>query len=600
MLFRSCELRDEKNNGKTGDELKDIVVKNLAKDPLYYTKNGEFGTKGVGYTTEAPSLGTPKEPKGKHKSSGYGDLDTNKEIEKPKANVQDSLGEKEAKTSMPSKVKEMDVKPQNSKGVKKMPMPGKEKKIKLKEAYDSKAGLTKKEQDKISDLSKEEKKALYDDLTDAAADINDKDFKDKASYAKAMKDAKTQVYKKHGILENTDQIDQYVKDIEDNNWNFDEAEAYLMQQGVPSDSIRNILNYIFPIKADKDIPFQGMTEEIKWKRETLKENTTAEAFYQGRTIKPVAGGGVGGRRFIPNVTTLSKNAINAINKKGLTRQGWEKPHIKTISKGEEIKLLISKLLLDTIVFSQRGRYTASMSKSKMGTGISPIETSELSGEFKKLIKVLSAGDKLSQMGDYYLLEVPTKYNEDKNQYEMPLPSEVTENTLNEAYYTDDLEDAKEEAQRLSKEEGVTQHVNTRANGYEVSDWYDDERTVASYENGRSLNETDIYGIAGDSEKEKKAKKAAKGIKPKPIKEQKLRALIRQIIKEELNETESSVKKGDTLYHENSGATLEVTDVKPKTITMKVTKVEEKTPKYIKVGQVSKTGPAAIGKTYTKK
>ena len=40
-----CELRDEKNNGKTGDELKDIVVKNLAKDPLYYTKNGEFGTK---------------------------------------------------------------------------------------------------------------------------------------------------------------------------------------------------------------------------------------------------------------------------------------------------------------------------------------------------------------------------------------------------------------------------------------------------------------------------------------------------------------------------------------------------------------------------
>ena len=52
-----------------------MVVKNLAKDPLYYTKNGEFGTKGVGYTTEAPGLGEPKEPKGKYKSSGYGDLD---------------------------------------------------------------------------------------------------------------------------------------------------------------------------------------------------------------------------------------------------------------------------------------------------------------------------------------------------------------------------------------------------------------------------------------------------------------------------------------------------------------------------------------------
>ena len=126
-----CEMKDEKNKDKTGDELKAIVVKNLAKDPLYYTKNGEFGTKGVGYTTEAPGLGEPKEPKGKHKSSGYGDLDT--KTEKVKANVQDSLGDKEAKTSNPSKVKEMPVTPQNSAGVKKMPMPGSEKTMKLQE-----------------------------------------------------------------------------------------------------------------------------------------------------------------------------------------------------------------------------------------------------------------------------------------------------------------------------------------------------------------------------------------------------------------------------------------------------------------------------------
>ena len=46
-----AELKDEKNKEKSGDEIKAMVVKNLAKDPLYYTKNGEFGTKGVGYTT---------------------------------------------------------------------------------------------------------------------------------------------------------------------------------------------------------------------------------------------------------------------------------------------------------------------------------------------------------------------------------------------------------------------------------------------------------------------------------------------------------------------------------------------------------------------
>jgi len=129
-----AELKDEKNADKTGDEIKAMVVKNLAKDPLYYTKDGEFGVKGVGYTTEAPGLGEPKEPKGKYKSSGYGDLDTDNKIEKVKANVQDSLSDREAKTSMPRKVKEMEVTPQNSAGVKKMPMPGKEKKIKLQES----------------------------------------------------------------------------------------------------------------------------------------------------------------------------------------------------------------------------------------------------------------------------------------------------------------------------------------------------------------------------------------------------------------------------------------------------------------------------------
>jgi hypothetical protein len=55
-------------------ELKDIVMKNLAKDPIHYTKDGQFGVKGLGYTMDAPGLGEPKEPKGKYKSSGYGDL----------------------------------------------------------------------------------------------------------------------------------------------------------------------------------------------------------------------------------------------------------------------------------------------------------------------------------------------------------------------------------------------------------------------------------------------------------------------------------------------------------------------------------------------
>jgi hypothetical protein len=68
------EMKDPKNAGKDVEELRAIVAKNLAKDISYYVKNGQFGVKDLGYTTEAPGLGEPKEAKGKFKSSGYGDL----------------------------------------------------------------------------------------------------------------------------------------------------------------------------------------------------------------------------------------------------------------------------------------------------------------------------------------------------------------------------------------------------------------------------------------------------------------------------------------------------------------------------------------------
>jgi len=136
-----AELGDPKNAGKTGDELKDIVVKNLAKDCLHYTKDGMFGVKGVGFTDEAPGLGKNTQPTSKNASvlGGRSEVNSESDIVKnslvgsAKKNVQDSLGDKEAKDSMPKKVKEMTATPQNSAGVKKMKMPGAEKKMKLQE-----------------------------------------------------------------------------------------------------------------------------------------------------------------------------------------------------------------------------------------------------------------------------------------------------------------------------------------------------------------------------------------------------------------------------------------------------------------------------------
>lgn len=62
---------------------------------------------------------------------------------------------------------------------------------------------------------------------------------------------------------------------------------------------------------------------------------------------------------------------------------------------------------------------------------------------------------------------------------------INEQEINES--KKELEIAKKEAQKISKEEGVVQHVNkTRNGGYRVEDWYDSDNTVASYNNGMEI------------------------------------------------------------------------------------------------------------------
>lgn len=50
-----------------------------------------------------------------------------------------------------------------------------------------------------------------------------------------------------------------------------------------------------------------------------------------------------------------------------------------------------------------------------------------------------------------------------------------------------LEAAKEKARKKS-EEGYVQHVNREGDNYTISDWFDADSTVASYENGEQINE----------------------------------------------------------------------------------------------------------------
>ena len=64
--------------------------------------------------------------------------------------------------------------------------------------------------------------------------------------------------------------------------------------------------------------------------------------------------------------------------------------------------------------------------------------------------------------------------------------ETAPTPLKEGYGGMSLKDAKEEAKRISKEEGVVQHVERTEKGsnkYRVSDWYDSDLTVTSYNKG---------------------------------------------------------------------------------------------------------------------
>jgi len=97
----------------------------------------------------------------------------------------------------------------------------------------------------------------------------------------------------------------------------------------------------------------------------------------------------------------------------------------------------------------------------------------------------------------------------KNENKLPMRAKFINESLNEfnysEHYNDEaLERVKEKARKISRSEGVVQHVNEiRPGVYKVEDWYDADTTVASYENGRSLdeslNEVQEYspGLIGD-------------------------------------------------------------------------------------------------------
>jgi hypothetical protein len=73
QYLKGVKFELEQDPGLDLGAAREKVGKNLEKDPLFYMKNAAFGVKDIGYQ----ELKNQEEPKGKHKSSGYGDLKEN-------------------------------------------------------------------------------------------------------------------------------------------------------------------------------------------------------------------------------------------------------------------------------------------------------------------------------------------------------------------------------------------------------------------------------------------------------------------------------------------------------------------------------------------
>ena len=132
-LLKGVQLETIYNSKLTLDEAKELVIKNLAKDPLYYVKEGQFGVKGLGYT-EAKT----QKVDGKYAASGYSEKlkDSDNTFDLVKESLMGSLREEEIEEAPKPDFMDIDGDGDKEESMKKA---GKDKKKKVKkESIDSK------------------------------------------------------------------------------------------------------------------------------------------------------------------------------------------------------------------------------------------------------------------------------------------------------------------------------------------------------------------------------------------------------------------------------------------------------------------------------
>jgi hypothetical protein len=360
-----AEMKDPKNADKTMQQLKDMVIKNLSKDPIHYTKDGQFGVKGLGYVTEAPGLGEPKEAKGKWKSSGYGDLN-------------EAIGR-----NYPGEIEgEYQGKP--------MDMPG----IDLYDLLKDMLNIATSEDDFV-------KKVAYG-ITDKTSSISkETEFKLRNWYKRNSSNNTNEAYEPD--INTMDELD---------------LKSKLYSMGVTPIVVNSILsnggveglrNALKDRLKDRAIGLNEsklrkiIREMVDNEMEELTKENAGPASYNN----PKAQGGGGGRRYIPTEAFLPQETIDKLNfsnpgENTPTRdESLQIPHIKFLNKPDGSLMLISNFLYNDMQGLERGR---SSREKEMGKNELEKLISDIDPMVRAMIKK-NVDPKMS-FGNYHAVNMP--------------------------------------------------------------------------------------------------------------------------------------------------------------------------------------------------
>jgi hypothetical protein len=299
------EMKDPKNESKTMEQLKAIVIKNLEKNPIYYTEKGQFGVKDLGYTMDTPGLGEPKEAKGKFKSSGYGNLNEEKKI----------------------------------------PIP-----------YTGQARPTTPEEDEADRQEKEREENEEDVLRGGRLELDEEYFGrdySKSEY-KDMSDEELKQWVKDEGFEDTINYDE-----NGNIKNRNEILNTILGTNVPNTDKYGRFYDDFTTSKE---PFQE--QQL---RKAIREMVDSE-LEEMININPVKGGG-GRRKIptnylLPDSIINKLNLSNPGPNAPTYDESAQIPHIKVFSKGEEVILAISDLMYIALKGVTRGRSTRAQNVTK--------------------------------------------------------------------------------------------------------------------------------------------------------------------------------------------------------------------------------------------